>query len=106
MKFISVIISIIILALSFVPCTDSISPNQESQSLSTSHQESRNHKQHSDFCSPLCVCSCCGTVVAQIEADSGIETYQEQTSTLKESIFKQNLPTDLYYSIWEPPKII
>lgn len=104
MKILSVIMSVIILALSFVPCADNNSVNQ-SQEISL-HQDSDNHQHHSDFCSPLCVCSCCGTIVAQIEgqADFEIKTYEIYSS--QENLLKPRFPSDISFSIWEPPKII
>lgn len=96
--------SVIILALSFVPCADSNSVTQ-SQEISF-HQGSDHHQHHSDFCSPLCVCSCCGTIVAQIEGETDYEFKTYEVYSSEENLLKPSFPSDIFYSIWEPPKII
>lgn len=105
MKLTAVILSIVILVLSFVPCADTMISRQEFQTISTSHQDNHGHN-HSDFCSPLCSCSCCGTVVAQIEEELFFEDFPENEFSTDETFFRQNIPAAIYYSIWEPPKII
>jgi hypothetical protein len=64
MKFFCYIFSLYFLALSIVPCTDihamNGSESAELASFSTDSHENCPHENGSDFCSPFCVCSCCG----------------------------------------------
>lgn len=105
MKFISVILAVIILGLGFTPCADSVVTKQSDQIISNSSPTSENHN-HSDYCSPLCVCSCCGTVIAQLEDEAVFDVQLSEINSTQILIFIQNLPADIYYPIWEPPKIV
>lgn len=65
MKFFSLILSIYILALSLVPCTDGVVNEvcgSEKIELSDSGH-SHEHSNHSDDCTPFCTCTCCGSIV-------------------------------------------
>lgn len=107
MKFVSVILSLIILMLSFTPCADSSDYSKTSENIVVSVFEQDNHqKNHSDLCSPLCMCNCCGTVVAQI----GMQFFKiNEISAIpsgEETSFRLPIVSPLFYSIWEPPKIV
>lgn len=107
MKFISVILSVIFLGLSFVPCADSMTPDRSLQKAATeAHHGGEDHHHHTDFCSPLCVCGCCGTTVAQLDPGTEFIIKTIGIRTSEKTIFRESLPSDLYYPIWEPPKII
>lgn len=97
--------SVILLALSFVPCTDTMTANQNIQ-ITTFHQDGQSHSHHSDFCSPLCSCNCCGTVIAQIEEEVFFEFLPEIDFSAEEPVFRQKIPAAIYFSILEPPKIV
>jgi len=59
MKFLTVILSIYILALNFAPCEDSV-PFGDDTTMEVSQQADTNHQHDaSDECSPFCQCQCC-----------------------------------------------
>jgi len=100
------IFGIYILAISLLPCNDI--PHMEA---SENHQFSieQNHvhdSEHTDLCSPFCICSCCNTSVITHPAYFSIENY------LFSQIFdKKSIPGDFLYisndyrNIWQPPKV-
>ena len=57
MRLFAFILSIIILALSVVPCSDNDNCNQPTTELSSDHS---GHEHQEDSCTPFCTCSCCG----------------------------------------------
>lgn len=61
MKLISLILSIIILTLAFVPCAeaDMISVGSTEQ---TEHEHTDGDHEHDD-CTPFCSCDCCGVPI-------------------------------------------
>ncbi|WP_367120208.1 DUF6660 family protein [Spirosoma sp. 48-14] len=54
------------LFLSVLPCADSfglLRSDKQSASISADNHQHLPHQATGDNCSPLCVCSCCGTVL-------------------------------------------
>jgi len=64
--------SLYFLALSIMPCTDIHTTNDmasaELASFSADNHSDCPHEKGSDHCSPFCMCSCCGHVIAQAKA--------------------------------------
>jgi len=60
MKTITVILAMLILGLSMLPCTDGHTCEEEA---GTSFASNHDHSQdENDLCSPFCVCACCGSI--------------------------------------------
>ena len=61
MKFITIILSLLILALSIKPCSDgNNAEDQHQDEISANH----NHQNDSDDSCPLtCICNCCGMAI-------------------------------------------
>lgn len=60
MKIFAFILSIIILGLTASPCIDK-PVNNELQKTELSQNNTNNHSNDSDHCSPFCNCQCCQT---------------------------------------------
>lgn len=107
MKFLNIILSIYLVALSCLPCAD-MEVNSAGHSLVAHQSEtgSHSHDKENDLCSPFCSCNCCG---------SQIVSYFNIT-TLNFNVVSKNIKTQLppytsqfasnfYGSIWQPPQI-
>ncbi|WBL25305.1 DUF6660 family protein [Zunongwangia sp. HGR-M22] len=56
MKFIGIILAVLFLSLSFLPCSDVASDNEEHTHVVESHSD---HDGAVDLCTPFCYCQCC-----------------------------------------------
>ncbi len=98
MKLTSVILSIILIFTSLVPCTD------DANCVDSKHAETeQNHKK--DVCSPFCICACCGCFgfLHQITCPK-IPKFELKISKSNFPEIKSIFPVQLF-SIWQPPKI-
>jgi hypothetical protein len=92
-----------------MPCTDihdmNTSAGSELANISTDNHSTCPHEQ--DFCSPFCVCSCCGQlfVLTQLPNFSPalpiIHNYKEKTCFL----FSENWQSNYLKSIFRPPQV-
>ncbi|MFZ4260781.1 DUF6660 family protein [Sphingobacterium sp. HJSM2_6] len=112
MKIFSSIMAIYMLVLFLIPCSDSFEQdalNYPTNSQELSDQGVHQHKEHSDFCSPFCVCGCCGVLSAVF--------HHWNFNTFDFKVKSFDLPkTEASYSfiyipsymaeIWQPPQLI
>ncbi|MEO6694672.1 MAG: DUF6660 family protein [Ignavibacteria bacterium] len=66
LKLITKILSLYFLFLAITPCLDNCSIDLCSVDGNVHIEESHN-EQHNDYCSPLCICDCCNTVVTSAD---------------------------------------
>ena len=107
MKLTSVILSLVFLILSCLPCADlKVNNSAHITTEFTSNHEKHSTDNHNDLCSPFCICSCCGSVIASYSHPIIIKT------PIRSKVIKAQLPTyksilhsNFYGSIWQPPKI-
>ena len=108
MKFLSYILSIYLVILSCLPCADveATSFTHTSSKIDTNH-ENHSHDKENDACSPFCVCNCCGqSVLSYVPAIVfNFHTPTVEIQTLN-SIYKSNLYSNFFGSIWQPPQIV
>jgi hypothetical protein len=103
MKTIAFILSIYILSVLVMPCTDNINygsldSNNEVSASSHDHNESG----HEDECPPFCICSCCGS----ISTYSNIEIFSSKVVMVSKeywSTYKFDYSFDYNEGIWHPP---
>jgi len=103
MKFSAIILALFILSLSALPCDDVRFDNQQSETLAEVINLD-NHSQHSDLCSPFCICICCTGVVLEptIQRDILIsEIHAKELHTRYIDFFTNNLLT----LISQPPQV-
>jgi len=104
MKFITIILSLLILFLSMKPCSDGNNfEEQHKDEVSAEH----NHKNDSDdMCSMNCACSCCGIAITY----QPIQTFElglnNQITTEMISIYNSIYRFDFHSNIWQPPQLI
>ena len=105
MKFLTLIFSFYLLALSIVPCSDAFNSgqtNKETITFSASHDHPTDT---ADFCSSFCICNCCTSPViskshASYLAIPAIKILPEQKFVLRKLSF-----ISVYTgNVWHPPQ--
>ena len=104
MKFVTIILSLIILLLSTKPCSDGQNiEDQHQDDISVNH----NHQEDSDDSCPVtCICNCCGMAITYepiktFDLKLNIEISTELISTYQ-PIYRFNFLSN----IWQPPQVI
>jgi len=105
MKFINLILSFYIIALSCLPCSDAENNIGNKVTSISIEEKSASNEHHDDACSPFCICNCCHT--------SGFHKTAEYITLAAIKINTENtqieyipvLFSNFYTSIWQPPKI-
>ena len=104
MKFVTIILSLIILLLSTKPCSDGQNiEDQHQDEISVNH----NHQEDSDDSCPVtCICNCCGMSITYepiktFNLKLNIEISTELISTYQ-PIYRFNFLSN----IWQPPQVI
>ncbi|WP_435302826.1 DUF6660 family protein [Flavobacterium aestuarii] len=104
MKFIHFILSIYIIALSCLPCSDAVNDmDNKMVSVKTEDKSSADHRE--DSCSPFCICNCCHNSgfykTAEYITSAIIKINSKNTKIEYSPVFLSGFHT----SIWQPPKI-
>lgn len=104
MKFFALIMATLILGLSVLPCMDSsFKSNAKNAVVDVDHHDGDSSQEHTDNCSPLCICSCCSVVSvysASVSVDlPRIENHIEHASYYSGSLISISLP------VWQPPQL-
>lgn len=98
MKLVTLILAIITLASSSIPCSDGV--NETANTIQT-----ENHSEHSgDGCSPFCTCACCGIAIpfeVLVFEDENVNAIIVSHRFNHENLFTQGYIT----SIWHPPAV-
>ena len=99
------------LALAFVPCSDSeVGPNMFEKILGIEYEYDSDHDQHSkdcgdDHCTPFCICSCCSTVMdAPVKLPFKIIAPPPIPSEIP-SFLLNLISSSFYAAIWQPPQL-
>ena len=101
MKLIAIILSIYVLVLTAIPCTDTHISESSSVSVELS-EHSHNQFDNIDSCTPFCYCNCCQSI-------SLISVYNNQIISF--STIELEFPILVQAEIgqlktfWKPPKI-
>jgi hypothetical protein len=99
------IFCIYIMALTIMPCTDSITCEESSSNHTSTHQHDHGDDE-SDTCSPFCVCACCGISGFVFESPKiYIQRVQKINSPELISSYNSQFHSSYFYSFWQPPKI-
>ncbi len=104
MKLISVILAVLMLYLSGMPCDDiEVVDNDGVVTYSPTQHDHNGDSSGCDICSPFCICHCChthivipnhplGTSLAIIQGQQKVDHYQDF------------YPNGIIYAIWRPPQ--
>ena len=105
MKFVTIILSLIILLLSAKPCSDgqNIEDQQHQDEISTNH----NHQEDSDDSCPVtCICNCCGTSITYQVIKTLDLGLKNRISTEILFVYQSTYRFDFHSNIWQPPQLI
>ena len=105
-KWIAIILSIYLIALSNMPCADMEVNSAAHKTAQFSSEANHSHDKQNDLSSPFCTCNCCG---AQILSYQSVNNFSFPVAHSEISI---QLPTytpvfasNFFGSIWQPPQI-
>lgn len=104
MKGLSIVLSIYIALLSWLPCSDEAIVVDSSQPVATFTSDTQRSDEHPpiDLCSPLCICSCCGGFVL---TSLPINTFQTLAKPIIRPVFYTLAPyCQPSFGFWQPPK--
>ena len=104
MKFITYILSFIILSMVIIPCTDTIYGTNKSNGSTFEIKKpvTEQSQKQKDDCSPVCNCQCCGNLITI----PTLYLFKKLTNTIH---FTRNFAYSFHYSykfakgIWHPP---
>ncbi|MEK6616127.1 MAG: DUF6660 family protein [Bacteroidota bacterium] len=101
MRYLSFIVAVYMLALAITPCIekDECAGNEV---VCFHCDNSQNTQHHNETCNPLCLCNCCGGVTIVSNSDNILiaQIFSEELS-----VYTQNSPSEISFSIWQPPKV-
>lgn len=112
MKFLNIILSIYLVALSCLPCADlevSSAAHTDAHELAkTTHDsEGHSHGNDKDLCSPFCSCNCCGSqIVSYFNVMSCNFTVVSKEIKTQLPSYTSKFTSNFYGSIWQPPQIV
>jgi hypothetical protein len=105
-RFANIFLSFYLLFLACMPCHDIIkSADEIAQAIVSTHTDSQaNHGADSDFCSPLCCCACCGTLMIS-PYSAHIPVFQAISGKVK--FPSETKDTSNFISLlWQPPQLV
>ncbi|WP_370584487.1 DUF6660 family protein [Parapedobacter sp. ISTM3] len=105
MKTIRVILGMVLLALSMLPCTDSYAAG--TSLIRETHQthSHENRRAAGDLCSPFCACGCCSTpVVIKFSMCYGM-VIPAPLPERQYPLYRFTFTPSFINNIWQPPKI-
>ena len=102
MKLIRAILSIWMLCMFTMPCNDAVAQEAISYiSTDIDHDEDS----HEDFCSPFCVCQCCGTIVTSTDIIFYSYTFKYTSFNTHLFSYKNEYFMNVNNSVWHPPTL-
>lgn len=105
MKVLLTLLAFYMMALQMMPCADmlpkdprALSDRQSELTASGDH----NHADTADFCSPFCICNCCGTISGALW--NVVEVSSDMALSIPALSFAYTFPyvPDCFGDIWQP----
>jgi len=106
MKWIAILLSIYLVALSNMPCADMEVDSAVHKTAQFSSESNHSHDKENDLCSPFCACNCCGAQVLSYQT-SEIFEFPVAFKMISKALPNYNsvFASTFYGSIWQPPQI-
>ncbi|MEZ4773104.1 MAG: DUF6660 family protein [Bacteroidia bacterium] len=105
MKIFTLIFSFYLFALAVMPCSDKddckYQGADQSTFASTDHSD---HDTDTENCSPFCMCACCGQSITNIFYPTTLRNLTP-IATKYFPVYNASFVSEVYLSIWQPPKI-
>lgn len=110
MKLIWFFLSIYLVTLSILPCSDKNECDNKHKKEQAKFSKSNNHSQHrheNEQCAPFCICACCGAQTYQLQVPFINLTENKVFAHKKKQIFTYVFIYSKEFSspIWQPPKM-
>ena len=91
-----------------MPCTDIHAAElfQPVKNQITSNHDSCPHEKETDFCSPFCICSCCGQTSLIVQ--DRISSHKVFVGSFKDAVafdFEAHWPSEYLDRLFHPPKV-
>jgi hypothetical protein len=106
MRWIAIVMSIYLMALSNMPCADMEVNSAMHKTAQFSSEDNHSHDKHNDLCSPFCTCNCCS---AQVLSYQSVLSFEFPAAYNLISIplpnYRSVFASNFYGSIWQPPQI-
>lgn len=104
-KVLTLIFSFYLLALAVMPCSDKDNCQYQSADQSTfATTDHSDHDSDTENCSPFCMCACCGQFFSSPFSHYSLSLHVP-VSLEKFPVYKASFVSEVYLSIWQPPKI-
>ncbi len=103
MKYLAIILSIITITLSTIPCDDEVNNDIATISIVTADTPIDSHLL-GDLCSPFCTCVCCANIVVEPVFDQEL-TITDAMNTELNSTYLFSFTRDFSESIFQPPQV-
>ena len=99
-----ILLSLLMLALTIVPCSDG--NNKEDLHANTISVEHNHQEDTDDSCPITCLCNCCGMTLTYQSISMAFWTPYMEISTNKIIRYQSLYRLDIYDNIWQPPRLI
>ena len=107
MKLISYILSIYMLVLALVPCSDGIDfihGNCDSSTEIADNSHNHSDHDHQDLCTPFCTCTCCGSMFT-MPTTLDYSDCHSKISTECIHNYQSSYSFDYSKGVWHPPAL-
>jgi len=102
-QIVTTILSVYLLVLTVMPCTDAHAKMGATQQTQVSQADDEHHDL--DICSPFCVCSSCtAAVILQPSITFDVLHFESEGKNVPS--FYQSVNSSFYASIWQPPQLV
>jgi hypothetical protein len=104
-KVLTLLFSFYLLALAVMPCSDKDDckyPSGEQTTFATTDHS--DHDNDTENCSPFCMCACCGQSFSSPFSHYSLSLHVP-VSLEKFPVYNASFVSEVYLSIWQPPKI-
>ena len=102
MKIFVFIISIFVLGLAAIPCTDIFIDKTNTETISTID---RAHSSTQDYCSPFCACQCCQVQVTEFNNVIIEKPIKNKISTAYFT-YDNQAGEEVYQTLFKPPRVV
>ncbi|MCA5003540.1 DUF6660 family protein [Sphingobacterium bovistauri] len=106
-RFLYIILSMYLLSLTVIPCSDSIVSMCQNQIEDTHAHDNPNSADNHDNCSPFCVCNCCKVYgVSQLLGDYFPNSDLKYIQSENYPIFDFPICHNDSLDVWQPPQLV
>ena len=102
MKFFAIIMSLYLLTLSCIPCSEACNTDSALKISACSNQKS--HKHNDEACTPFCTCSCCAAS-AYYQPLVKPQLLKPVIQIKKYPVCNVSFLSHEFSAIWQPPKL-